>query len=100
MKYTDISTTFSIVKPLFERLSSNLSTVISGYGDLRTFMQTDPKMKGRVEGRFIFSTAGLDHGVGHFQPLSMASIMAPATPFRFCAMQKHLTIEKTRPSRT
>ena len=57
MKYTDISTTFSIVKPLFERFSSNLSIVISGYGGLRTFMQTDPKMKGRVEGRFIFSTA-------------------------------------------
>ncbi len=71
MKYTDISTTFSIVKPLFERFSSNLSIVISGYGGLRTFMQTDPKMKGRVEGRFIFSTAGLDHGVGHFQPLSI-----------------------------
>jgi hypothetical protein len=27
-----------------------------------------------------------------------ASIMAPATPFRFYAMQKHLTIERTRRS--
>ena len=44
MKYTDISTTFSIVKPLFERFSSNLFIVISGYGGLRTFMQTDPSI--------------------------------------------------------
>ena len=28
-----------------------------------------------------------------------ASIMAPATPFRFCVMQNSLTIEKTRLSR-
>jgi hypothetical protein len=31
-----------VVKPLFEGFSSNLSIVISGYGGLRTFMQTDP----------------------------------------------------------
>ncbi len=27
---------------------------------------------------------------------TLASIMAPATPFCLCAMQKHLTIERTR----
>jgi hypothetical protein len=29
-----------------------------------------------------------------------ALITAPATPFCFCAMQKHLTVERIRGSRT
>src|SRR5260370_37442597 len=33
------------------------------------------------------------------ESLFAASIMAPATPFRFCVMQNSLTIEKTRLSR-
>src|SRR4029453_1882261 len=37
-KGTDIATTFSIVKPTLQVFSSNLSSLVSGYGGLRTFV--------------------------------------------------------------
>lgn len=40
-KYTDIASTFSILKPLFCRFSLNISALISGYGSLRTFVSLD-----------------------------------------------------------
>jgi hypothetical protein len=72
-KYTDISATFSIVKPLFEGFSSNLSIVISGYGGLRTFMQTDPnfpraapqKSPRRPQGQAALHTARAGHSWRH-----------------------------------
>jgi hypothetical protein len=46
LKGADISITFSIVKLLFERFSSNISTFVAGYGGLRTFMRLDRSWPG------------------------------------------------------
>jgi len=41
VKYTDIATTFSIVKSLFWGVSSNIFTFVSGYDGFRTFVRMD-----------------------------------------------------------
>ena len=41
LKYTDITSTCSILKPLLWGFSLHISARISGYGGLRTFVESD-----------------------------------------------------------
>jgi hypothetical protein len=40
----DIATTFPLLKPLFSGFSSHSAALVSGYGGLRTFVESDPPM--------------------------------------------------------
>src|SRR2546428_3502560 len=48
MKYMDIASTFSLVKPLFWGFSSPITALVSGYRSVRLFVSLDRPLPGRA----------------------------------------------------
>jgi hypothetical protein len=65
----DIATTFPLLKPLFSGFSSHSAALVSGYGGLHTFVESDPGMKDREKANVSAEMHRIarngQQGVGH-----------------------------------